>query len=413
MSMRTVARTPFPARHELGSGKLHNRYPSIADLEARAHRRLPRFAWDYLSGAAGDETGLAHNRSAYDGVGFTPQYLCERRAVDTRTTLFGRSFAYPFGVALVGQSGLVWPRSAEYLAAAAKRADIPFCLSMVATTGIERIGEIAGANAWFQLYPLRDPGVTRSVLERAKAAGFSALIVTVDTPAGRRTLRDRRNGLTLPPRLSLANIARMFGHPAWLASSAVTGIPRFETLLPYLPKGADATGVIALTQTLIARGMDAKGLEAVRALWDGPMIVKGPLGLEDARTCQGIGIDGLVVSNHGARQSESLVCPLHVLRRIRDAVGGSLCVGVDSGVRSGLDIARALALGAQFVLLGRAFMFGVAALGAAGAQHATELLALELEQAMGQLGCFELADLPARLAPDSKAATRIASSRQS
>jgi isopentenyl diphosphate isomerase/L-lactate dehydrogenase-like FMN-dependent dehydrogenase len=381
-----------------------NRYPSIADLEARARERLPRFAWDYLAGAAGDETGLAHNRSSYDSVRFTPQYLCERRPVDTRTTLFGRGWAYPFAIAPIGQSGLIWPRSPEYLAAAAKRANIPYCLSMVATTGIERIGEIAGANAWFQLYPLRDLGVTRSVLERAKAAGFSALIVTVDTPAGRRTLRDQRNGLTVPPRLSLANIARMFGHPAWLAATAAAGMPRFETLLPYMPKDADMTGVAALTQTLLARGIDAKGLESVRALWDGPMMVKGPFGVQDARVCMDIGIEGLVLSNHGARQSESLPCPLHALPRIRDAAGEALCVGVDSGARSGLDVARALALGAQFVLLGRAFMFAVAALGERGARHACELLAMELEQAMGQIGCFELSKLPAHLAPEAAAA---------
>jgi len=386
---------------------LINRYPSIADLETRARQRLPRFAWDYLSGAAGDESGLSHNRSAYDAVHLTPQYLCERRPVDTRLTLFGRSYAYPFGIAPVGQSGLIWPRSPEYLAAAAKRANIPYCLSMVATTGIERIGEIAGANAWFQLYPLRDAGVTKSILDRAKAAGFSALIVTVDTPAGRRTLRDQRNGLTIPPRLSLTNIARMFAHPAWLAATASKGIPRFETLLPYMPKGADMTGVAALTQTLLAQGIDAKGLAAVRALWDGPMMVKGPLGVADARVCRDIGIEGLVLSNHGGRQSEALPCPLHVLARIRDAVGESMSVGLDSGARSGLDVARAMALGAQFVLFGRAFMFGVAALGARGARHASDLLAVELEQAMGQVGCFQLADLPASLSAETGSAARL------
>jgi L-lactate dehydrogenase (cytochrome) len=382
---------------------LLNRYPSIADLEARARRRLPRFAWDYLSGAAGDEGGLAHNRNAFDAVRLTPDYLRERKPVDASTTLFGRRYAYPFGVAPVGQSGLIWPRSAEYLAAAAKKANIPFCLSMVATTSIERVGEIAGANAWFQLYPLRDLGVTRAVLDRAKAAGFSALIVTVDTPAGRRTLRDQRNGLTVPPRLSIANLARMFLHPAWLAATAAAGVPRFETLKPYFPKGADFTGVAALTQTLLARGIDYKDLEAVRGVWDGPMLVKGTLSVHDADICRNIGIDGLVLSNHGGRQSESLPSPLHALPRIRDAVGDALCIGLDSGARSGLDVARALAVGAQFVLLGRAFMFGVAALGETGAGHAADLLALELEQAMGQIGCFELSGLPEHLATEGGA----------
>jgi isopentenyl diphosphate isomerase/L-lactate dehydrogenase-like FMN-dependent dehydrogenase len=378
---------------------LLNRHPSIADLEALAARRLPRFAWDYLAGGAGDETGLARNRAAYDALEFTPDYLGARAPVDTRTTLFGRSYARPFGVAPIGQTGLVWPRSAEYLAAAAAKADIPFCLSMLATTAIERIGAIAGANAWFQLYPLRDAGIMRAVIERAKAAGFSALVVTVDTPAARRTLRDLRNGLTTPPRLSAANVAEMFLHPRWLAATAAHGMPRFETLLPYFPRDADITGVAAITRMLLAKGIDHTHLEAVRTMWDGPMLVKGTLSVADAKACAALGAQGLVLSNHGGRQLESLVSPLHALPRIREALGGALTLGVDSGARSGLDVARALALGADFVLLGRAFMFAVAALGEAGAGHAAEILALELEQAMGQIGCFGIERLAGYLAP--------------
>ncbi|MCC6474927.1 MAG: alpha-hydroxy-acid oxidizing protein [Burkholderiales bacterium] len=264
---------------------------------------------------------------------------------------------------------------------------------MVATSGIEKIGAIAGANAWFQLYPLKDPGITRARLERARDAGFSALLVTVDTPAGRRTLRDQRNGLTVPPRLSLANIARVFLHPAWLAATAAAGVPRFETLLPYFPKDADISGVAALTHTL-AQGMDCKALERLRGIWTGALLVKGPLGAEDARTCRALGAQGLVLSNHGGRQSEALPSPLHALPRVREAIGADLRLAVDSGARSGLDVARALALGADLVLLGRAFMFAVAALGKAGAQHAVDLLAIELTQAMGQIGCFELSRLP-------------------
>jgi len=377
---------------------LFDEFPSIPDLERRARSKLPRFAWDYLAGGAGDEKGVQRNRDAYDAVCLTPDYLCERRPVATQARLFGRDYHQPFGIAPIGQSGLIWPRAAEFLAAAAKKADIPFCLSMLATSSIEEIGAIAGPNAWFQLYPLKDLGVTRDVLDRAKAAGFSTLIVTVDTPAGRRTLRDQRNGLTVPPRLSLTNIARMFGHPGWLAATAAHGMPRFETLRPYFPPDADITGVGAITQMLGAKGMDAKRLAEVRKLWQGPMLVKGTLGLNDARDARRIGIEGLILSNHGGRQSEALQNPLQVLRQVRDAVGRDLTVGVDSGVRSGLDVARAMALGAEFVLLGRAFMFAVAALGRAGADHAVDLLSIELQQAMGQMGCFELKDLPHHLA---------------
>lgn len=383
---------------------LMNRFPSVPDLEARAFQRMPKFAWDYLSGGAGDEKGLTHNRAAYEAVRFVADYLPQKRQPDTKHTVFGRTYNFPFGVAPVGQSGLIWPRSAEYLAAAAKTANIPFCLSMLATSSIETIGAIAGANAWFQLYPLRDPGVTKSVLDRAKQAGFSTLLVTVDTPAGRRTLRDQRNGLTVPPRLSIANIARMFSHPAWLAATLEQGLPKFETMVPYYPKDADITGVAALQNTIMARGMDLKGLEAVRAMWGGPMLCKGIMSPSDAKDCVSIGVEGAVLSNHGGRQSESLVSPLEILGRVRDAVGDKLTLAVDSGSRSGLDVARAMALGADFVLMGRAFMFAVAALGKAGADHVAELLGIEFTQAMGQIGCYEIEKLPRYLANNDGAA---------
>jgi isopentenyl diphosphate isomerase/L-lactate dehydrogenase-like FMN-dependent dehydrogenase len=379
---------------------LMNDFPSVPDLEAQAYKRMPKFAWDYLAGAAGDERGLAHNRAAYDAVRFVADYLPERRAPNTKHTIFGQTFDFPFGVSPVGQSGLIWPRSAEYLAAAAKKRNIPFCLSMLATSSIEKIGAIAGRNAWFQLYPVRDPAITKDILDRAKNAGFGALLVTVDTPAGRRTLRDQRNGLTVPPRMSPFNLARMFAHPAWLAATMKQGLPKFETMVPYYPPDADITGVAALQNTIMARGMDLKGLEAVRKMWDGPMMCKGVLSASDAKDCLNIGIEGVVLSNHGGRQSESLISPLEALQGVRDAVGDRLVVTVDSGSRSGLDVARAMALGADFVFMGRAFMFAVCALGEAGADHVAELLGIEFAQAMGQIGCFEIKNLPRHLASD-------------
>jgi L-lactate dehydrogenase (cytochrome) len=177
---------------------LGRKFPSIADLEARAERRLPKFAFDYMSGGAGDETGLVANRDAYDAIRFTPSYLEPRRDVAVTSECLGQTYDQPFGVAPIGLSGLMWPGAAEYLAAAAKGANIPYALSTFASTDIETIGKIAGANAWFQLYPIRDDNVQFDLLDRAKEAGFSTLLVTVDTPGGRRTLRDMRNGLTIP-----------------------------------------------------------------------------------------------------------------------------------------------------------------------------------------------------------------------
>ena len=378
--------------------ELGRKYPSIADLEARARRRLPKFAFDYMAGGAGDESGLVDNRAAYNAIRFTPTYLESRRDVVVKNEFLGQTYDQPFGVAPIGLSGLMWPGAAEYLAAAAKKANIPYALSTFASTDIETIGGIAGGNAWFQLYPIRDDNVQFDLLDRAKSAGFSTLLVTVDTPGGRRTLRDMRNGLTVPPKLTPANLMSIGRCPAWALATLFKGTPKFESLLPYFGGDKGINSVAQLANSLLMNGVDWSFMEKVRNRWEGPMAVKGPLSVSDAEHCRKIGIDALVLSNHGGRQSESLVHPLEVLPKIRDAVGDDLKLIVDSGVRSGLDVARALAVGADFVLLGRAFMFAVSALGEAGAELAVELIRSELEQIMNQVGCFDVRELSRHLA---------------
>ena len=375
------------------------KYPSIPDLRSGAQARLPRFAFDYLDGGAGDEGGLAYNRAAFRQVQFVPDYLEQRSAPDTATEMFGRSYAMPFGVAPLGLSGLIWPRAAEYLAAAAREANIPFCLSAMATSSIEKIGAIAGAHAWFQLYPLADHGHEIELLDRAKAAGFSALLVTVDTPTTRRGLREIKNGMSVPPKLTLNNMARIGLNPSWALATLAAGPPKFESLLPYFPAGANFTTIAEMISGLLARMIGWPEIDALRKHWDGPMIVKGLLSASDAEHCARLGIDAVLLSNHGGRQSESLVHPLDMIDGIRARNDDDLKLFVDSGARSGVDVARALARGADFVFLGRAFMYGVAALGAPGAAHAAELLGLELGQILGQIGCPDIPSLPGFLHP--------------
>lgn len=370
------------------------KYPSVADLGAGARRRLPRFAFDYLDGGAGDEGGLATNRAAFNAVQFVPDYLEQREAPDLSAEIFGRSFGMPLGVAPVGLSGLIWPRAAEYLAAAAKAANIPFCLSAMATSSIEKIGAIAGDHAWFQLYPLADHGTEKELLDRAKAAGFGALLVTVDMPTTRRGLREIKNGMTVPPKLSLNNMARIALNPSWALATLAAGPPKFESLMPYFPPGANYQSVAEMISGLLARHIGWPEIEALRKAWDGPMIVKGLLSASDAEHCARLGVDAVLLSNHGGRQSESLVHPLDMIDAVRASTDGALNLFVDSGARSGLDVARALARGADFVFLGRAFMYAVAAMGAPGAAHAVELLGLELAQILGQIGCPDIASLP-------------------
>jgi isopentenyl diphosphate isomerase/L-lactate dehydrogenase-like FMN-dependent dehydrogenase len=378
--------------------KLARKYPSIADLEARAQRRLPLFVWDYMAGGAGDESGLSHNRSVYKSIKFTPNYLEPRRPIDFSTEILGGRFDQPFGVDPVGLTGLIWPKAPEYLARAAVAANIPYSLANFSTTDIETIGNIAGANAWLQLSTIRDDDVQFDLLDRAKAAGFSAIIATIDTASHRRSLRDLRNGFTMPPKLTPRNLLSIAQCPSWALTTLANGIPRFKTMLPYTGDMAGTVGTARMLEALLQLGIDWTYVEKLRARWDGPMVIKGVLSPSDAEHCRRSGVDAIIVSTHGARVSEALIHPLDALPAIRDAVGSEVKLIVDSGVRSGLDIARALARGADFVLMGRAFMFAVAALGEIGADLAVDLLRTELEQVLQQIGCFDIADLPKHLA---------------
>ncbi|MCB1744811.1 MAG: alpha-hydroxy-acid oxidizing protein [Gammaproteobacteria bacterium] len=373
-----------------------SRYPSIQYLERAARRRIPFFAWEYLASGTGIDRGVDRNIEALQSVQLTPRFMQGVFEPDLRTELFGRHYDAPFGIAPVGLTSLMWPGAERILARSAARYRIPFSLSTVATETPETIGPLADGMAWFQLYPPRNPEIRRDLLARAADAGFTTLLVTCDVPASSRRERQVHAEVAVPPRRTVKTYLRAAIRPSWSINTLQRGLPRFHTLEKYAP-GSDLQQISAFMSQNFNGSLDWDYLRACREEWPGPVLVKGVLDVEDARRAVEIGLDGIVVSNHGARQFDGAPASIDVLPAIAAAVAGKTRIVFDSGVRGGLDICRALALGADFVLLGRAFIFAVAALGEHGGDHAIELLLADMQSNLSQLGCARLDQLPSRL----------------
>jgi L-lactate dehydrogenase (cytochrome) len=373
-------------------------YPAISDLRARARRRIPHFAWEYLDSAAGDESARARAEAALDEVRLMTHVLRGDIAADLSVRLMGRTYPLPFGIAPVGMSGLIWPDAERHLARLAARTGIPYGLSTVAAATPEEIGPHAGDQGWFQLYPARDPDIRRDLLRRARAAGFHTLVVTADVPAASRRERQRRARLSNPMRITARVLLDAMRRPEWALGQAARGIPRLKTLEPYAQgESGRARPSTAHIGFLLRCAPDPDYIRACKADWQGPVLVKGVLNANDARSAVEAGADGVWVSNHGGRQFDGGPAPIAQLPQIRAALGPEVPVIYDSGLRSGLDILRALALGADFAMLGRAFHYGLAALGPRGAAHVVHILKAQLEADMAQLGCTGLVDLPRHL----------------
>lgn len=373
------------------------RYPSISDLRERARRRLPGFAWEYLSGGIGPEHGLRRNREAFNEVQLVPRYLRDVSDCDTSVTLFGETYAMPIGIAPVGLAGMLWPKSELILARAASQANIPFALSTVGTVDLETIAEVSEGKAWFQLYVPADHYVAEDLLRRARRAGYKVLLVTVDVPVGAKRDRELRNGLTLPPSLSATTIVHAALRPQWSLRTLANGLPRFASIKQYAPPDMrNLGGMTAFITELLAQGVTADHLKMVRDHWTGPVVIKGVLSAADAERALELGADGIVVSNHGGRQIDAAPATIEALPGIVRAVGGRCTVLLDGGIRSGTDVLRAMASGADFTLSGRSFYYSVGALGAKGGQQAVEIFREEISRGLSQLGCTKMAELDQR-----------------
>jgi L-lactate dehydrogenase (cytochrome) len=363
-------------------------------MAAAAERRIPRFAWDYMSGGIGREALLTENCARLDRVKLRPRYLvADAEAPDLSHTLLGHEYPLPFGVAPLGLSGLIWPAAAEHIARAAKHKGLSFALSGMATSSIEQIGAIGG-NLWYQHYAFSDNAINADLLRRAQAAGFTKLVVTVDIPTATRRDRDIRNGLSVPPAFDLRTLVDIVQRPAWAIAMLRDGVPEFASITPYLPEGLSLAQLGIRISEMIEGHVSREKLRWYRAQWPGKLIVKGILDADDAAACVEIGADAIVVSNHGGRQLDAAQTAIDALPVIRSRVGANFPLLADGGIRNGLDIARYLALGADYVLLGRAFMFALGALGARGPAHAIAVLQGELRSTMGQLGCASIQQLP-------------------
>ena len=336
------------------------------------------------------------NRQAFERYRLVPRYLVDIATRDQSVTLFGRTYSSPFGIAPMGMAGFVRRRGDEALAQAAAAANIPFVLSGSSNASIETIAAIAPEHAWCQLYAVRDPHVTHDLIRRARDSALEALVVTVDVPIRPKRERDIRNGFAVAPRLSPRVLVDMLRHPAWLAAVLRHGIPRFDSWASYVRPDARALEIAAFLSSQFPAPQTWQDLETYRRLWPRTLVVKGILHPDDARRAAEVGADGIIVSNHGGRQLDAAPSSIEAFPAVRDAVGDRLVSMLDGGVRRGADVLKALALGARFVFVGRAALYGVAAGGLAGVARALEILREEIDLVMAQIGCPRIADLEGR-----------------
>lgn len=359
----------------------------IADLARLARRRLPSFVFNYIEGGAGEDAGVDRNAAAFARILFRPRRFAGPPAPAVMP-LFGRDFAQGFGIAPIGMANLAAPGGDLALARLAARQNIPYVLSTAGTTSIEDMAATA-PQAWFQLYLSRDAAITDDMLRRAWDAGMRVLVFTVDVPGPGRRNRGIRDGFSLPFRYTPRIVMDLATHPAWSLATWRAGMPTLATYAHYARSG-NIEVVGRFISELNKYGFDWGDLDRVRAAWRGTLVVKGVLDADDAAEIMRRGADGVWVSNHGGRQLESAIAALDALPRIRKLLGPAVPILFDGGVRSGEDVIKARALGADMVMAGRAFMFGLGASGAAGADKAFEILSREVTAALAQIGCPSL-----------------------
>ena len=367
---------------------LHRRFPTVAYLRRHARRHVPRFAFEYLDGGAGEDGGIARNWRALDAVELVPRYGVTTALPPVDVELFGRRYSAPIGVAPMGGPSIVWPGADQYLAAAAQRARVPYTLGLVAGMTVERAAEIAPDVLWFQLYRCsrNEHAIGFDLVRRAEAAGVHVLMLTLDVPVRTTRPREVAVGITSPFRPDLRMLAGILASPGYLGDLWRHGQPRFGNLKPYAADTANVNEVAAFVRREMGGAFTWDEVARYRERWKRPLVVKGILHPADAETCVSLGVDGIVVSNHGGRQVEGLPASVDALPAVVRAVGGQATVMLDSGIRSGLDVARAVALGADAAFAGKAFLWGLGALGPQGPGHVIDLMIDEMKSTFGQIG---------------------------
>lgn len=367
---------------------------NIDDLRRQAKRTLPRFAFSYLEGGADDEQTLQDNRRVFGRWRFIPPVLTDATQRDLSVTLCGQKLAAPLFIAPTGYNGMLRFGADVMLARAAREAGIGYIQSTVSTASIEEIAAENIPRHWFQLYVLKDRAVTTGLLTRARAAGCTTLVVSVDAVHFGNREKDKRN-YRRPMELSLPSMLDIAMHPGWVwRAIRPAGIPGFGNLKSYVPadKQRGAGGASYFAEQMDTH-LDWATLHWIRTQWSGPLLIKGILAPEDARRAFAAGVDGIVLSNHGGRQLDGSVSPMEVLQEIRQCCGPDAVILIDSGFRRGTDVVKALALGANGVLIGRPVLYGVAAFGEAGAKQALNIILQEMDRTLAQLGCTSIAQL--------------------
>jgi L-lactate dehydrogenase (cytochrome) len=366
---------------------------NIEDLRRIARRRIPRAIYDYIERGSYDELTLNANRAELDAIRLRQRVLIDVSKVALASSLLGEAVSMPVAIAPTGLTGLVHGDGEMLAACAAEAAGTKFCLSTMSICSIEDVRGAVKEPFWFQLYMFRDRGFSASVIERARAARCSALFVTVDLPMRGQRHADIKNGLTVPPRLTVRNAIDIATKPAWLLKVLLGRRKTFGNVEAYLKGRVGLEKAGAWSNQNFDRSLNWRDIDWVRSLWPGKLVLKGILDVEDARTAASAGVDAIVVSNHGGRQLDGAHATIRVLPEIAAAVGDRIEVLFDGGIRSGQDVLKALASGARGCLIGRAYLYGLAADGEAGVRQALELIRAELEVALTLTGVRDVREV--------------------
>jgi len=371
---------------------LADKYPRISDMKDKAIKRIPHFAAEYLLSGTGYDRAMDHNQEVLKNIFLTPRYVKGTVEADLRTKLFNRTYSAPFGIAPVGMTSLIWPGAEIDLAKLANSKNIPYTLSTVACASIEKVAPHLDGKGWFQLYPPKDKIIRDDLLKRASDNGYEVLVITSDIPASSRRERLRMAGVSVPPKINFRTIFQAAVSPFWSLGVLKHGMPRFGTMDKYQKSQGNNKIKKGYAGSQMDRYLDWQYLEEVRSIWKGPIVLKGLMDNRDALKAKDY-VDAIYLSNHGGRQLDLAPSPLQVLPQIRKELGNNFPIIIDSGFYSGQDVVKGLMLGADFVMIGRPFIIGLAALGSKGAEHAHYIIKDEIENIMEQVCAVNIKEL--------------------